>query len=156
MKGTKKIIVLVAMILLLSTSVFALSSFRQYKRIVSSSVSDIWVDESGDTMTGNLNMGYNNLQDVNNLEISDGLGSNYYSITYDIPVNFYLPIFQPTVNNLQVVHSYYDLTDHRTYTYPDTSGTFVLYDIDGNINISGNINVAGCIIYNGGTLGTCI
>jgi len=28
--------------------------------------------------------------------------------------------------------------------------------LSGNLNVSGNINVTGCIIYNGGTLGTCI
>jgi cytoskeletal protein CcmA (bactofilin family) len=28
--------------------------------------------------------------------------------------------------------------------------------VTGNLKVEGNIDVAGCIVYNGGTLGSCI
>ena len=57
-----------------------------------------------------------------------------------------------------------DITGTTTIILNGTSGKVGIgtatpvqkLDIVGNLNVTGNINVSGCIVYNGGTLGSCV
>lgn len=55
--------------------------------------------------------------------------------------------------------SYVSSNDISKDSYFDQLGNLRVgndLDVNGNLTVHGNINVAGCIVYNGGTLGTCI
>jgi hypothetical protein len=82
-----------------------------------------------------------------NVSVNDTSNNRNY-LTFNVNV---IPVITNILGTpLQIWRNY---TTKRNITILDNEGNLYIY---GNLNVTKNIFVSGCIVYNGGTLGTCV